>query len=464
MNYKTFKIGNNKKCLCGSGKKYKFCHGKEPNIEKMKFKFIDIKFAKTQDYLNCICLYGSLYNVEIIYDFVLYLLPLKDGKLKLYNLIWNHAPVNIDLIRLSQSLVNKAFQLTKTTNIWSGEQSKNGGQLVLNEIKTPNNAISTNSISFRLNLLELPLNKWDDMWERINNRILYDDNFRIHGFSTKEVLVSIENLKTIFTSDWAKARYKEIHEISSYPKLGISFERDKNNFWFPAYHLARTALGAICIDPAWNYLIEIGLAIDELKDFKEVKSLIKSLSRNSGDQHHICLASELYKKKYLVGLEPSTGAGSATNDLLVVINKNYYAIEIKEFSSKKPIKILRKELMDKSKKLPKIPKHPVIFHIVLKDNEKNQLKKENDFINTLDVIATEIPEKISAIVIGNRFIDSSGGRIKRDTLKVIINKKAKQKSNYQEVEKLFEKNYSEVIYPCTNVGTFFYFDNREKEF
>lgn len=463
MDNKIFLTGNNKKCLCGSGKKYKLCHGNMPNTENMKFKFIDINFSKTKSNDNVIILYGVLYNTEIGYDYILYLTTLEDGNLKLYNLIWNHAPIKIDLTKLVQTLVNKSFQLTKTINMWSREQSKNSAKAIMNEIKVPDSATSTNSISFRSNLLELPLNKWDSIWERINNRILFDDYFRIHGFSTSEVLSSIEILKIIFTSDWVKARYKEIDTTNNHPTMGMPFERNKSNSWFPAYHLARTALGAICVDPAWNYLIEIGLSINELKNFKKTKLLVKSLSRNSGDQHNICLAAELYKKNYLVGLEPSTGAGSATNDLLVLINENYYAIEVKEFSSKKPIKSLKMELADKCKKLPKIPKYPVIFHIVLKDNEKNQLKKENDFLNSLDSIITEIPKKISAIVIGNRFIDSTGGRIKRDVLKIIINDDSIQKSNYQDINKLFEKNFIEIVYPCTSVGTFIYFDNKNKE-
>lgn len=66
-------------------------------------------------------------------------------------------------------------------------------------------------------------------------------------------------------------------------------------------------------------------------------------------------------------------------------------------------------------------------------------------------------------IFGNRFIDSTGGRIKRDVLKIIINDDSIQKSNYQDINKLFEKNFIEIVYLCTSVGTFIYFDDKNKE-
>ena len=59
--------------------------------------------------------------------------------------------------------------------------------------------------------------------------------------------------------------------------MGTEFPPD-HEFWFPAYHLARTALGAICIDPGWNYLVEIGLSLSELTGFNGLQKLEQQLA------------------------------------------------------------------------------------------------------------------------------------------------------------------------------------------
>ncbi len=245
------------------------------------------------------------------------------------------------------------------------------------------------------------------------------------------------------------------------PKFGDPFPQGVSNSWFPAYHLARTALGAICVDPGWNYLIEIGLSITELEGFKGCKRLVNQLTKSPGTQHHICLASELFYRGLLVDLEPLTGDGSATNDLLVKVADNCYAIEVKEFTSNKPKFKIIKELKDKEKKLPKNPNNPVLFHVVLREVGYLDCKKEQEFIDDICSNNLDIPPRIGAVIIGTRFIDSNGGRVKRETKKIIINDKSIHPINISEIEHIFKNNYSEVCQPSYGIGTFFCFENRK---
>ena len=458
----TTKIGRNEKCPCGSGKKFKCCHGRINTSHEIQLSYVfeDILFGT---YPNCdeygIYLIGILSDKKLDYPFRLFMVPLDDGEWKLKQLDWKLKPQQLDFKELAQTLINKASILVRTTNLWAGEQTPDGAKPVMNQIRVPDEAINSNSISFRSDLLDIPSTQWDELWSRIDSRILADIYFRVHGFSKDEVIRSLDALRIAFPSDWVKARYKAATTTNNPPKMGDHFPPEEKNSWFPAHHLARTALGAICVDPGWNYLVEIGLSIEELSEFSELNRLLKSLSRSPGTQHHLCLAAELFKKGYLTGLEPPTGSGNATNDLSVSINGNNYAVEVKEFSSKNPIRVLIKELDDKSKKTPDHPRNPVIFHVVLREEYSDDILKEQEFVNNLETIEIEIPPNISAIVIGSRFVDSTGGRVKRDIHKIILNPRAIQTSEQDDLKVIFRKNFTNIVYPCYGIGSFFYFDN-----
>ncbi|SFC47656.1 SEC-C metal-binding domain-containing protein [Pseudoalteromonas denitrificans] len=459
------KLKRNKKCFCGSGNKYKNCHGRNGNA---KFFFTDIKFhcdhniRKSEVFVS-----GELSTESSRYLFSLFTTQLDDGNWKMKKLIWiSTPPPFLDQKEFSRTLINKFYTLMKTINMWAGKQLSGSAEMLVNEIRTPDEALATNTVSFRSNLLNLPVNQWNEMWDRIDRRIHFDSDFRVHGFSQTEVLIAIKSLMNVFPSDWVRARYRENSKNGDKPKFGDPFQPEASRSWFPAYHLARTALGAICVDPGWNYLIEMGLSIKELDGFKESDKLLQQLTNNPGTQHHLCLAAELHSRGLLVGLEPQTGSGNATNDLLVKKNKNCYAIEVKEFTSKKPKNTLLKELNDKSNKLPKVPENPVLFHVVLREKGRLDAKKEKGFIDEVSSGNFNIPQKISAIIIGTRFVDSNGGRVKRETKKIILNSKSinKNQIDMNDLKEIFNNNYSNVCYPCYGIGTFFHFENNsEKE-
>jgi hypothetical protein len=454
--------GINTKCPRESGKKFKNCHGNKnnPSATQMKFEFKDILFKKGVDsWDNGVYLFGDLFDANENYPFRLFVVPLENGAWRLAELNWMRQFKHINNGVIAQALINKAAALLKTTNLWAGEQTQDGARVAINQKFVPDEAITSNTISFRSGLLYMPLIQWNNLWDRIDQRILADRYFRVHGFSKEKVKTAVKVLRNIFPSNWVRARYADASTTNDPPRMGDAFPPEEKNSWFPAYHLARTALGAICVDPGWNYLVEIGLSIKDLEGFKETKKILKNLTKSPGTQHHLCLASELYKRGYLIGLEPPTGSGNATNDLSISINENHYAVEVKEFTSRSPIHALIKELKDKSKKLPNTPSCPVVFHIVLREEGNKDVLKEREFFNSLESIKSKIPSKISAIVAGSRFIDAMGGRVKRDTSKIILNPTSIQKSNIEDLEILFKKNYSEITYPCHGIGTFFYFEN-----
>lgn len=352
-------------------------------------------------------------------------------------------------------LVNRAAKLLKTTNMWPEQQTDGAARIFTNQMLPPSEVADKVVISFRPDMLCLPVAKWDSMWDWIEARVANDDFFSVQGFGEAELLRAIHQLKDLYPSEWVAARYREASGQSA-PTLGTEYSPQAAG-WYPACHLARTALGAICIDPAWNYLVELGLSIDELSGFDRLDDLKKQVVRSPGTQHHLCLAAELRHRNFLMSLEPLTGSGSATNDLRVQIAEDEYDIEVKEFSSASPAKRLINELYEKNMTLPLSPSRPVVFHVVLVERGMFDPKLEQKFYEDVRGLMANIPEKISAVVAGRRFVDSTGGRIKRDTQIILLNPRAIRPCRKEYLEQIFEKNYKDLTYPLFGIGSFFHF-------
>jgi len=175
------------------------------------------------------------------------------------------------------------------------------------------------------------------------------------------------------------------------------------------------------------------------------------------------LAAELYRENRLVGLEPKTGSGGATNDLLASIDGRSCQIEVKEFTSRNPGRQLMKQITDKAKKVPAKPAVPIIFHAVLRENADFETEKDDQFFDAIDELATKLPPQISAVVGGRRFVDSLGGRVKRETVKVVTNPDALTPSRLTDLEMLFPTNFERIEYPVYGIGNFFLFYNKPKE-
>lgn len=364
---------------------------------------------------------------------------------------------------LRQDMLNRAAVLLKTINVWTAESdSCNGAQLFLNQQIAPSEFADRVVISFRPDMLSLPTANWDAVWHLIEGRVRSDQYFRVHGFSVDEVVGAIAPLKQIFNGPWVRAKYRKASNKNAKLNMATDFPQD-TEYWFPAYHLARTALGAICVDPGWNYLVEIGLSIRELQGFDGLQRLTQQIARSPGTQHHLCLAAELYRRGHLLALEPQTGAGGSTNDLLVTYGDRQYEIEVKEFASHDPGKRLAREVVTKSKNLTEHPARPIVFHAVLIENGIFDKAKEDLFFQSIRELVQDMPRNISAVVAGRRFVDSSGGRVKRDAEIRILNPRALVQSNEEDLAMLFAKNYDTIQYPMFGIGSFFYFQRGSKE-
>lgn len=358
-----------------------------------------------------------------------------------------------------QALVNQGEKILKTVNCWPEiTDNETGARLIFNEQLAPSSVADKVIISFRPKMLSLPMTNWESVWSLIEGRIKGDRYFRIQGFNNNQIEKAIIQLKQIFPASWVRAKYRKSSQEGVEPKMGADFPPETEN-WFPAYHLARTALGAICIDPGWNYLIEIGLSITELSEFEGIKRLKRELTRSPGTQHHLCLAADLFRKGHLIALEPLTGSGGSRNDLLVSCGNQKYEIEVKEFSSDNPARQLLKEIKQKCNQLPKQIKRAIVFHAVLIENGFFNKEREELFFQAVKEIAPSIHPKISAIVAGSRFVDSSGGRVKRNTETPILNPNAYIPSKMADLVTLFTNNYDTIKYPMFGIGTFFYFSN-----
>lgn len=407
---------------------------------------------------------GRLSTVGADGCFGLTLIPTADGEWKLKDFRCSEDIGAFFHVKdMLQTLVNRAASLLKTINVWPAESdSADGARLFLNQQLAPSAFADRVVISFRPDMLSLPMANWDAMWSLIEGRVRGDQYFRVRGFNADEVDDAIAPLKQIFIGPWVRARYKKPGQKAVEPIMAADFPRD-SECWFPAYHLARTALGAICIDPGWNYLVEIGLSIRELQGFEGLQRLTRQLVRSPGNQHHLCLAAELFRRGHLLALEPATGSGGFRSDLLATCGDRQYEIEAKEFASSNPGKQLAKEIASKSKSLPKRPARPVVFHAVLIESGIFDKTKEDLFFHAVKELAQHIPPNISAVVAGRRFVDAAGGRVKRDAEVRILNPTALVPSNEEDLVTLFAKNYESIQYPIFGIGSFFYFETRSTE-
>ncbi len=390
--------------------------------------------------------------------FELILKPITDGQWQLVQLGWHtdsSPPPILSEHKFMQALLSCSARLLDTINMWPSEQTEGGARLCLNERVIPENVRDRVLISFRSNILNVPSASWHHLWDHIERRVEADPFFEVLGFNRETVQRVLPLIKEIFPNDWTRARYT----TAGHSGMADQFESGPEG-WFPAYHLARTAHGAICRDPGWNYLVEIGLALEVLREFEGTDRLKRQLAKSPGTQHHLCLAADLYERNLLRGLEPLTGLGTASNDLLVGMGENLFQVEVKEFTSQNPTRQLQREIANKVKKLPQKLEQPVVFHVVLSEKGVFDKKREDRFLDAITELQGSLPDKISAVVAGKRFVDSKGGRIKRDIERVVTNATAITPIDEEYLRIIFKANYRHTEYPIYGIGSFFSFGNK----
>lgn len=346
-----------------------------------------------------------------------------------------------------QLIANLCANLLKPVNIWSELEDDGSAHVLFGAGRSPEKVRSRLWASHRSQVLKLPGPPWQSLWDRIKRRVEYDEAFFVPGFTQEELRSAVEQLRIAFPSDWVQARYRE----AGLQSMNGDFETE-NIRYFPAYHLARAASGALCVDPGWKYLVEIGLALEVLRNFEGYARLRNRIASSTGTQHHICMAAELLLRGHLRGLEPEAGVGAARNDLLVEINNRRYQVELKEFSSSSPIRQIQSELAQKAQQIPHTPELPTIFHVVLLERSGVEPIRLEAFGDAVGGLITEVPKNISAVVVGRRFLDSSGSRVRRDCLRAFLVPDARTPALEQDLLDLFRANFERLHHPLMGLS------------
>ena len=423
--------------------------------------FVHIETSQT----NCALFSGKVFNDKSEYFFRQYLSLLENGEWKLERFDWNKKPNPLlETKDFLGKLTNKAASLLYPINMWAGEQTESGAKIIMNQKIAPKDVEDNVNVSFRPNILSMPSPSWENIWEKIENRVKYDDHFKVQGFSEEELLAAFDKLKNIFPGTWIKKQYKDQANQSGIKiEMGMDYPPETSSFWYPSYHIARSSLGAICVDPGLNYLVELGLSLDRLKSVPGIKLLQNSLTKSSGNQHCICIADDFNSRGLLNEVEPQIANGAYRNDLNISYKNQSIDIELKAFTSNSPDKMLSREIKKKIDSLPKTFDRPLIFHAILIENGVFEKEREKVFYDSIDTIRDELSEGISAVVGGRIFVDSNGGRLKRDCEKICINENSRFKLLESDIKEIFKKNYETASYPIYGIGTFFYFENEKKD-
>ena len=299
---------------------------------------------------------------------------------------------------------------------------------------------------FRGDILTFYRLDWPHLWSAIENRFSHDPEFWVNGFTRQDAVRAVTTLKAVFPWAWTSKRYRNTAKNPSTVGMWDEMQADQG---FPAYLFARTAIGCICKDPGWNYLITLAQSCSSLKSYPKGLSFLKRITRNPGDIHHANFAGYLYQRGMLAEIEPSTGSGNATNDLSAKIGEAIIDIEIKSLTSDEPARQLEQEILDKCRKLPSLPKRPIVFFALLV--EKSSTGEAKTQQQQLDTITTSLMTNsagISAIIVGRMFIDSAGGPIKWNFEKFLINEQALHRVDKPLLRQIFKPNWERICYPC----------------
>src|SRR5258708_6838494 len=124
----------------------------------------------------------------------------------------------------------------------------------------------------RCDILSLYRLDWPKLWPAIENRLQHDPEFWVNGFTRQDALAAVKNLKTVFPWEWVRRRYRDAAKKPLEAGMWEVMQADQG---YPAYVLARTAIGCICKDPGWNYLITLANSCKLLKDYPKGGSLLR---------------------------------------------------------------------------------------------------------------------------------------------------------------------------------------------
>jgi len=217
---------------------------------------------------------------------------------------------------------------------------------------------------------------------------------------------------------------------------------------FPAYHLARTAIGCICKDPGWNFLITLAESCRLLKSYPKGSSLLQRIATEPGHIHQANFSGYLLKRQMLAEVEPATGSGNAKHDMAGRIGDVLFDVEMKTLTSSDPARQVTKEILEKCCKLPSTPRRPVVFFVLLVETSvASDHKSWPDQLNSITPDVFHHTTGVSSVVVGRMFVDSAGGPVKWSFDKFVFNKHAHHRVNEQSLRKVFEPNWQRLAYP-----------------
>lgn len=297
----------------------------------------------------------------------------------------------------------------------------------------------------RGDILSLYRLDWPKLWPAIENRLMYDPEFWINGFTRHDAMDAAKILKTAFPWEWVRRRYRNAAKKPSEVGMWDVMPADQG---FPAYHLARTAIGCICKDPGWNYLITLAESCKLLKGFPKGSSLLQRIATEPGHIHQANFSGYLLQRRLLAEIEPATGSGNARHDMAVRVGDVIFDIEMKALTSSNPARQVTQEIMEKCRKLPSTPPRPVVFFVLLVETSvASDHKAWSDQLHSITPEVFERTAGVSSVVVGRMFVDSSGGPVKWSFDKFVINDRAHHRVDEPQLRLVFQPNWQRLSYP-----------------
>ncbi|MBK8840874.1 MAG: hypothetical protein IPO30_19995 [Hyphomonadaceae bacterium] len=178
---------------------------------EIKFEIDELKFAKQMPNADPYALVvGRLRAGDSTANVSLAVRPQADG------VTWQSVFLNHDNQALmatvpmvaAEKMVGFSARFLTPMTLWFGQQNEQGSQLYLKVGPAPAEADGRVAFSNRNEALKLPGPAWNLLWERIKDRVRYDEQFSVRGFGSEDILASIEVLRQVFPHEWVKARMR----------------------------------------------------------------------------------------------------------------------------------------------------------------------------------------------------------------------------------------------------------------
>jgi hypothetical protein len=364
------------------------------------------------------------------------------------NLNWHsRVPPELVDLRNTQLIALKVMQVFQITWIRSVlEPGKTGARLAVGTDLKRLEDHETAFAIFRAETLGLHRPEWKDLWPAIENRIANDPEFWISGFTREHATRAVAVLKTVFSWEWVRRRYRQYAKEARDAGMWDDIFADQG---FPAYLLARTAVGCICKDPGWNYLITLAEACRRLQTLPKGKQFLNRIAGSeSGHIHQANFAGFLLQHGVLEELEPPTGSGSATHDVSARGGSTVIDIEMKAITSANASRQISREIADKCRKLPGSVSRPVVFFVLLLPTSvASNHRALADQLASITPAAFTGAAGVSALVVGQMFVEPTGGPIRWDFGKFLLNPLAARPVSEDLLRAVFQNDLRPLAYP-----------------